>query len=420
MLSARVLVACALLACVAAAASVVAQSEAPQDLSLMEVGSASSISSSAARPLQEVAQLLVEAKQNLNRLRRSRQAVSVVHSHIHIHHRRRAPKPKGHVMAQLVAPLSQPTIHDAERFGTKHPIRPGRAYVSAEIVGEDGKPYAPRKQWKGITDNDPPQFRSPFAKFIHPPKVGSSADVVNTDPNTALTPIERKTINSLQLRLKRVLDKLGANIVWDHTNVKNRKLIAEFDALKVESRTLMEEYELRTGVKTIAWQLQDHDFRGLAEPNAKVTDIHFAESPQLAGRPLQRPGDRKGPPPPTAAQLAAAAQLANPEAAAAAAKPKPKEQRVNVSWKRGKDGQVKAKVNLRVVNSKVPSVPGPPNLHSRETVPGTKYPSGRTGSPSAAVQIDVVAPVEEELKRNKNIATWEPKELKQQQPKINL
>ena len=55
--------------------------------------------------------------------------------------------------------------------------------------------------------------------------VGAAADVSNKDQNTRLTPLELQRVNSLQLRLKTVLDQLGANIVWDHTKVKNRRLL---------------------------------------------------------------------------------------------------------------------------------------------------------------------------------------------------
>jgi len=254
--------------------------------------------------------------------------------------------------------------------------------------------------------DEPEEFRSPFARFIHPPKVGSSADVVNVDPNTKLTKVERQSINSLQLRLKRVLDKLGANIVWDHTSIANRRLIAEFEALKVESRTLMEEYELRTGVKTIAWQLMEPDIKGLHVPNGAVKDIHFAEHPELAGRVLQRPGDRRAPPPLDEKQLAVlqaehniANRLENPSAFPTPAR----EQRVSVAWQKDPTtGDVNTKVKLHVIDSPVP-VPGQPaNLAARAPVPGKLYPSGRTGSPSRPAQITVVAPAHEELFRNKN------------------
>jgi len=335
-----------------------------------------------------------------------------------------------HINAELVPVMEQPRIHDSKRFGTKHPYTPGQHYVTASIVGEDGKPYLPRKQW-GI-DEVPETFRSPFARFIHPPAVGSSADVVNKDPNTALTSIERKSIDSIQLRLKRVLDKLGANIVWDHTSIKNRRLIAEFEALKVESRTLMEEYELRTGVKTIAWQLNEPDQRGLHVPNGQVTDIHFAEHPELASRLLQRHNTHPGPPKLTEVQLAAL-QAEHDVASGKLTRDKPKEQRVSVRWKRDDaTGLVKAKVNLHVRDSKVPAPDAPANLAARSPVPGKLYPSGRTGSPSLPVQIDVVAPANEELfRRNKNGAQAEPPaaapatalaELsnEQEEPEINL
>jgi len=323
--------------------------------------------------------------------------------------------------------MEQPRIHDAQRFGTKHPYTPGRSWVTATIVGEDGKAYIPRKQW-GVAD-EPETFRSPFARFIHPPAVGSSADVVNKDANTKLTTIERKSIDSIQLRLKNVLDKLGANIVWDHTNVKNRRLIAEFEALKVESRTLMEEYELRTGVKTIAWQLNEPDMRGLHVPNGAVTDIHFSEHPELATRLLQRHNTHPGPPKLTEAQLAKL-QAEHDVASGKLTRDKPKEQRVSVKWKRDDvTGIVKAKVNLHVRDSKVPAPHLPPNHAARAPVPGKKYPSGRTGSPSMPVQIDVVAPANEELFRNKKVgaeaeapapATALAEISDQEEPEINL
>lgn len=411
-----------------------------QDLGLMEVGSASSISESAARPLQDVAQLLVEANRNIQQLHQSRREYNVVankikvrrHTHIHLPDyagiaaaaaaKEAALKKKsaGVVNATLIPRLEQPQIHDPHRFGTKHPIKPGRKYVSAQIVGEDGKPYAPRKQWKGIED-EPETFRSPFAKFIHPPKVGSSADVVNIDPNTKLTGIERKSIESLQLRLKNLLDRLGANIVWDHTPVANRRLISEFEAIKTEARTLMEEYELRTGVKTIAWQLQENDIKGLTPPLGRVTDIHFANQPELASRPLQRKGSHKTP-------TMSKEQIEELKVKHGVAPVKPKEQLVDVAWKMQKDGVVKAKVNLNVVDSKVPVVGQEPNLASRLPVPGKKYKSGKVGAPSSPVTIDVVAPAHELLQRNRGMAkapkapkeSTETEATKPPPPKINL
>lgn len=380
----------------------------------MELGSSSSISSAAARPLQDVASLLVDAQQSISQLHQSRQPFNVIANHIKVRRQTniRLPdakdpffdekkKPAGHVNAELIPKLQQPQIHDPHRFGTKHPIKPGHAYVSAEIVGEDGKPYAPRKQWKGISD-EPETFRSPFAKFIHPPKVGSSADVVNVDPNTKLTEVEQKAVAALQLRLKSLLDRLGANIVWDHTLVANRRLISEFDAIKTESRTLMEEYELRTGVKTIAWQLQENDVNGLTVPLGRATDIHFANQPELASRPLQRKGSHKTP-------TMTKQQLKSLAVQHGVTPPQPQEQLVNVAWKKQADGVVKAKVNLEVVDSKV-NKKGKPNVSSRVPLPGKVYKSGKVGSPSRAVQIDVVAPAHEQLNRYKNMAAPPSKE----------
>lgn len=389
-----------------------AQDEAPQDLAMMEVGATSTINMAADRPLQEVAQLLVEAHKNIAALGQSRQPFQLLSNHIKVKRntqlnlakkKKKAAKKPGKINAQLVSALQQPTIHDSQRFGTKYPIRQGRDFVSAEIVGEDGKPYAPRKQWKGISV-DNPVFRSPFAKFIHPPKVGSSADVVNKDPNTKLTKVELKTVVSLQARLKRVLDKLGANIVWDHTKIANRRLIAQFDALKTEARALMEEYELRTGVKTIAWQLADADINGLTTPRGGVTDIYFAKSPELAGRLLQRKNSRRAPLPLSDEELKALQEEHGVDSTGKGKLPDKKEAVVNVAWKKGEDGVVKAKVNLEVVKSKVPDVLTPPNLKSRPEVAGKVYPSGRVGSPSKAVQIDVVAPTGAELKRQFGMA----------------
>ena len=51
------------------------------------------------------------------------------------------------------------------------------------VVGEDGKPYVPRKS-SGIVE-EPETFLSPFAKFVQPPKVGSSAGPVTGGPASA-------------------------------------------------------------------------------------------------------------------------------------------------------------------------------------------------------------------------------------------
>jgi len=374
-----------------------------------------------------VAQLLVQANRDIARLRRSRQPYHVLsnhlsvrkHTHINLARAPRAPRPK--INAQLVPMLSQPTVHDPHRFGTKYPIRPGVKYVTAEIVGEDGKPYAPRKQWKGISD-EPETFRSPFARYIHPPAVGSSADVVNKDPNTQLTAVERKGVVSLQLRLKQMLDKLGANIVWDHSTIKNRRFIADFEAIKAEARALMEEYELRTGVKTIAWQLSDDNVRGLTEPNAAVTDLFFGKQPELKARPLQRKGSHTGPPKMSDKALRELMESHGK------IPPKPREQIIKrVAWKKQADGVVKAKVNLKVIDSKVP-VPGQPPLEtSRLPVAGKRYPSGRIGRASRPVKIDVVAPKDESLTRNRQMARPPKKETPDaptnsvnEPPRINL
>ena len=408
----RALLVVALVALSAFAVSAAFEDEAVQDLGLMEVGAASTISTEAARPLQDAAALLVEAKRSIDRLTQSTRSYNVVANHIKVRRNthlnfNKSPaeraaeeakkqKATGHVNAELIARLQQPQIHDPHRFGTKHPIKAGHAFVSAEIVGEDGKPYAPRAQWKGIAD-EPETFRSPFAKFIHPPKVGSSADVENKDPNTKLNEIEAKSIASIQLRLKNLLERLGANIVWDHTPVANRRLIQEFENLKTESRTLMEEYELRTGVKTIAWQLQENDIKGLTVPLGRVTDIHFQNQPELGSRVLQRPGSHKTP-------VMSDAQIRELQVQHGVTPPAPQEQLVHVAWKKQADGVVKAKVNLKVVDSKVPVKNAEPNMASRETVPGKKFKSGKVGSPSQAVHIDVVAPAHERLNRNRGMA----------------
>jgi len=393
-------------------------SEAPQDLSLVEVGSRSTINSAAAGPLQEIARLLADASDSVHQLKASRKPVQVLRRDVTINTQHNivlkrkqakkvAKKKKGKVTAELRARLAQPTIHDEHRFGTKWPINPKKEWVNAAIVGEDGKPYRPRKQWSKIAKENRKNVRSPFAKFIHPPKVGAAADVENKDPNTKLTKVELKAVNSLQLRLKNILDQLGANIVWDNTKIKNRRVITEFENLKTEARALLEEYELRTGVKTIAWQLGKPDFRGLQVPNGRVKDIYFADHPELRTRVLQRRGSRKYPPPPTAAMMQEAAAA---KAAAAGLKPgetamKKQEQEVSVAWRKGEDGVVKAKVKLNIVDSKIPADPNaPPNLGSRPDVPGKVYPSGKVGSPSQAVDITVVAPADELLSRTaKNI-----------------
>lgn len=415
----RMMLAFACVMVLALTCTAIVTAEPSLDLAMMEVGAASSISTEAARPMQDVAQLLVEANRSIQRLTQSRRPYNVVTNHIKVRRNTRlnlnpttttvVKKPAGHVNAELIPQLQQPQIHDPHRFGTKHPIKEGHAFVSAEIVGEDGKPYAPRKQWKGISD-EPETFRSPFAKFIHPPKVGSSADVVTVDPNTKLTKLESMSIASIQLRLKNLLDRLGANIVWDHTPVANRRLITEFDNLKTESRTLMEEYELRTGVKTIAWQLQENDIKGLTVPLGAVTDIHFQNQPELGSRILQRPGSHKTP-------VMTEKQIRALSVEHGVTPPAPQEQLVNVAWKQQADGVVKAKVNLKVVDSKVPVPNAPPNMASRKTVPGKKFKSGKVGSPSKAVQIDVVAPAHERLNRNRDMAA-EPK-VEEKEVKVN-
>ena len=397
-----------------------------QDLSLMEVGSLSTMSAEADAPIADVARLLAEANRSIRRLNKSRQQFNVISNTIKI--RKQAtlranqgnmapdtvkPQVPEHVDAQLVAPMAQPRIHDSMRFGTKYPIDQSKAgWVDAEVVGEDGKPYLARKQY-GIENGEPQSSLSPFAKFIHPPAVGSAADVSNKDRNTLLTPLELKRVNSLQLRLKTVLDQLGANIVWDHTKVKNRRILNEFAELQAESRALMEEYEIRTGVKTIAWQLQSGaDSQGFYAPDGKVTDIHFAQNPELAGRLLQR-GFNSGPPPPTKEMLA---QEKEEQDALSGARPK--EQKVSVAWKKQANGVVKAKVNLDVVGSSI-KLPGQaPTLAAKPTVPGTQYASGTVGSQSTPVQIDVVAPANEKLVRNRDVAA-PPSEADQKQALVD-
>jgi len=319
------------------------------------------------------------------------------------------PTVPGHVDAQLVAPMRQPRIHDAMRFGTRYPIDQTKAgWVDAEVVGEDGKPFIARKQY-GVVDGEQESTLSPFAKFVRPPAVGSAADVSNKDQNTRLTPLELKRVNSLQLRLKNVLDQLGANIVWDHTKVKNRRLLNEFAGLQAESRALMEEYEIRTGVKTIAWQLETAaDAQGFYAPEGRVTDIHFAANPELAGRLLQR-GWQSGPPPPTAEML-----RQEQDEKDAASGVRPKEQKVSVQWKKQANGVVKAKVNLDVVGSAIKLAGQAPTLSAKPTVPGTTYASGKVGAQSTPVQIDVVAPADEKLVRNRDVAA-PPSESTQKQ-----
>lgn len=430
----RCLVAAALLL-LALAAGVRAQEAGQDEWSLMELGATATISTQAAQPMQDVARLLSQANDSIRRLSHSRQPYNVVSNHIRVRRKTRVqlpPKPRPssastgpkrveHVNAELVEPMQQPKVVHPTVFGTRYPIeQEEREFVVAEIVGEDGKPYTPRKQWEKIED-DPATFRSPFAKYIHPPAVGSSADVANTDANIKLTEIERKTVDSLQFRLRKLLQQLGANIVWDHTKVANRRLVAEFDAIREEAKALLEEYELRTGVKTIAWQLQQPDPIGLTTPRGGVTDIHFAKQPEIATRPLQRKESRTEPPKLDKASLEAlqAAHGLTPEG-----KPivvPPKEQRVNVAWKKQADGVVKAKVNLQVVDSNTPQRENPPNLSSRVPVPGkVNEKNGKTGPASLPVQVDVVAPQSEQLARTANTAAPPRKVQVSAPPKINL
>jgi len=383
---------------------VLVEEEEPQ-LSLMEVGAETTISSMADKPLKDVAHLLVEAKKTINRLNQSRRPYHVVSHSIKVRSKstlrakRKAEKKKVQakpqkINAELIPRLRQPKIHDSKLWGTKYPVNQKREYVTAAIVGENGKPYAARDN--GIGEKK--RFRSPFAKYIHPKAVSSAADVANKDPNTKLNALELKSVNSLQLRLKKLLDKVGANTVWDHSHIVNRKFIADYEDLKTEARTLMEEYEIRTGVKTIAWQLYEPDILGLYQPTGSVKDIYLAEHPEIATRVLQR-GPPQGPPQPTRAERLATARVEAEKAAAKKAATTPREQLVNVAWKKQKDGTVKAKVNLNVVDSKVPIPGAPPNLSARSTVLGKKR-----GRHSKAVQIDVVAPAGEKLKRNKKVA----------------
>lgn len=414
----RCLVAAALLL-LALAAGVSAQEATQDDWSLMELGATATISSRAAQPMQDVARLLSQANRSIRRMSHSRQPYNVVSNHIRVRRKTnvqlppaparasasKGPRRADHVNAELVEPMQQPTVVHPQVFGTRYPIeQEEREFVVAEIVGEDGKPYAPRKQWDKIED-DPATFRSPFAKYIHPPAVGSSADVANKDGNIKLTDIERRTVESLQFRLRNLLQQLGANLVWDHTKVANRRLVAEFDAIREEAKAMLEEYELRTGVKTIAWQLQENDAHGLTTPRGGVTDIHFAKQPEIATRPLQRKDSRTEPPMLDKAALQAlqAAHGLTPEG-----KPivvPPKEQRVNVAWKKQADGVVKAKVNLQVVDSSAPTLENPANLNTRVPVPGkVSAKSGKVGPASLPVQVDVVAPQSEQLARAANTA----------------
>lgn len=412
---------------------VAAQEAKQDDWSLMELGATAQISTSAAAPMQEVARLLAAANRSMRQLSSSRRPYNVVSNHIRVRRQtavRLPPAPEAprktsrrvdQVNAELVEPLRQPTVLHPQVFGTKYPVQQTeREYVVAEIVGEDGKPYAPRKQWEKIED-DPATFRSPFAKYIHPPAVGSAADVVNTDPNTKLTDIELQTVNSLQLRLKKLLDQLGANIVWDHSKVVNRRLVAEFDAIREEAKAMLEEYELRTGVKTIAWQLQENAANGLTTPNGGVTDIHFSKQPEIASHPLQRKDSRTEPPQLDEAALSALRTAHGVNEAGKPLETIPKEQTVSVAWKKQADGVVKAKVNLKVVDSKVSQPEKAANLSTRVPVPGkVSKKSGKVGQPSLPVHIDVVAPPNEILARQANTAAPPKKIEVNAPPKINL
>jgi len=56
----------------------------PMPVSLMEIGAESTISLEADKPVQDIAHLLVEAKNNINRLNKSREPYNVIRNHIQI------------------------------------------------------------------------------------------------------------------------------------------------------------------------------------------------------------------------------------------------------------------------------------------------------------------------------------------------
>jgi len=346
---------------------IVAQ-ESEYDQSLLQIGSENSINMAAAEPLRDIAHLLVQADRDISRLNGNPfTASNIVHHHIEVERRDHIVPLKvieptrqlaGHVNAELIPRLRQPTIHDPKRWGTRHPVYPNKEMVDAMIVGEDGKPYIPRKSTGVEQDPDDASHRSPFAKYVFPPGVGAAADVENADNNIKLTPLELKKVNRLQKRLKIMLDQLGSNIVFDHSVVKNRRYVKEYDKLKSEARALMEEYELRTGVKTIAWTMAEPGEAGLVAPRPKISDIFFSKQKHLATRQLQRSSGAfpvKPDEPKLPAQLPPGPNI---------------RQRIDLKLGRTKSGQMVADVTLKLHEKPIKKKPFK-NYHPRPNAPLT-------------------------------------------------
>jgi len=308
--------------------------ESAEPASLVEVDAASTINR--ASPLADVAELILEAKHRVGHLRAARNGV-YMGSLTKLHSQRLEPAKTsgtkncahgrpGHVQATLVPRVRPVKVVNPNRFGTHNPIENKNA-VQAEVRDRSGRTILPYR------DN---VFPDPNNK--------APADLDTPDNTKKLTAVEKAKVEELQRRLHNLLENLGANIVFDYAPVKNRRITSEFLNIRKETKALLDEYELRTGEKTIAWTLVEPDGKGLQEPHANIPDIlnpHLPTFPiqrGLAGRPW------KPTPPPAAKPI--------PETPRA-----PREQRVSLRARTFKDGRVRMVVATETLKSKTKAAP---------------------------------------------------------------
>jgi len=308
--------------------------ESAEPASLVEVDAASTINR--ASPLADVAELILEAKHRVGHLRAARNGV-YMGSLTKLHSQRLSPAKTsetkncahgrpGHVQATLVPRVRPVKVVNPNRFGTHNPIESKNA-VQAEVRDRSGRTILPYR------DN---VFPDPNNK--------APADLDTPDNTKKLTAVERAKVDELQRRLHTLLDNLGANIVFDYAPVKNRRITSEFLNIRKETKALLDEYELRTGEKTIAWTLVEPDGKGLQEPHANIPDIL---NPHLPTIPIQRGlSGRPWKPTPLPVQKPAPEPLR-----------RPREQRVSLRARTFKDGRVKMILATDTLLSKTKASP---------------------------------------------------------------
>lgn len=290
------------------------QTAQPGDASLVEVSAHAAINR--ASPLADVADLILEAKDRVGNLRAARNGV-YMGSLTRLERANlepakvagAAPQSTETVHATLVPRLRRAKVVDPKRFGVHNPVESKNA-VQAEVRDKKGRTVLPYRE-----------NIFPDANKLAP------ADLETPDLVKKLTAVERAKVDELQKRLRNLLDNVGANIAIDYAPIKNRRIITEFLNIRKETKALLDEYELRTGERTIAWTLVEPDGKGLQEPHANIPDIlnpHLPTVPiqrGLAGRPW------KPTPPPV--------KEPEPEPLR-----RPREQRVSVRARTFKDGRV--------------------------------------------------------------------------------